>query len=800
MSRKALLILTGILSFAFVAGGQGLKSLKSVDPESDVRAAREMRARMAKIRKKRPTVALVLSGGGAKGAAHIGVIDYLESKGIPVDMVLGTSMGGLVGGLYSLGYTVPQMDSIMRNMDWRMVLSDNVPREFISYTEMKYREKYILELPFYYDKASFQRKVEADMRFDPFVSEHFNPLDIGADDGKTSDFLKRNLLGSLPSGYVSGQNVSNVINSLSVGYQDDMNFFDLPIPFICIAADLVSGKAKIWHDGKINLALRSTMSIPGFFNPVRTDGMVLVDGGIRDNFPAALAKEMGADIIIGVDLADADRTYSDINNLADIISQGIDMLGKEAYERNITVPDLIIRPDITGYDMMSFSTENIDTLISRGHAAAVANDSSLTALKRRIGKSTLKITKPRAVDVGVDSVLVGDIEIRGVTDKEEKILLKRTKIKPDTKFIKSDLDNVVANIYSTNAFNYVKYELIGTEEPFRLVIDCNHGPIHQVGVGLRADTEEVVAILVNVGLNARKILGSRFDFTAKLSANPYFKFHYSYDTPKSPTINATASVGWIDSDIMHVYDKGMSRLAFLNSRQEVYFSNIKWSKFDINLGLRNDFFNFKYRTNDFIVDNEVDHNDYVSLYLDAEMDTFDDGYFPSRGVQAGISYGWTFAGFPIKFKNFHALQFRVKAIAPAGIFAFIPSLNCRFLMGDTPPLPYINLLGGIMDARYAQQQVAFYGTSNVIPAESILTTIRTDFRFRVAKNHYVTGIFNYARDSKDFKSYVTDEARNFFGTAVDYSYNAFFGPVSAGFDWSNVSKKLGFYVSLGYNF
>ena len=273
-------------------------SARGIDPEADSLAIASMRERMADIRRHRPTVALVLSGGGAKGAAHIGVIDYIEKLGIPVDMVLGTSMGGLIGSLYSLGYSPAQMDSLISNIDWNWALTDRVPREYISYSGMKYKEKFLLSVPFFYEKDYFNE-----------LRRH-EQLYIGADrSDHGEDLIKKNLIGSLPSAFIYGQNVSNLISSLTVGYQDSLDFKEFPIPFVCIATDLVSGKAKIWHSGNINTAMRSTMSIPGVFAPVRTDGMVLVDGGIRDNYPTALAREMGADIIIGVDLADSRKTY-----------------------------------------------------------------------------------------------------------------------------------------------------------------------------------------------------------------------------------------------------------------------------------------------------------------------------------------------------------------------------------------------------------------------------------------------------------------------------------------------------------
>ena len=214
---------------------------RSVDPKADSAAVARMRSKMAQIRQHRPTVALVLSGGGAKGAAHVGAIKYIEELGIPVDMVVGTSIGGLVGGLYSLGYPISEVDSLMVNMDWNWVLSDELSRDYVSYTDMKYKEKYLLSIPFYYEKDYYNMKLADDYRFDEF--NRYGPLDFGADSNKGLETFKRNLLGSLPSGYIYGQNVSNLISSLTIGYQDSLDFVDLPIPYACVATDMVSGKA-----------------------------------------------------------------------------------------------------------------------------------------------------------------------------------------------------------------------------------------------------------------------------------------------------------------------------------------------------------------------------------------------------------------------------------------------------------------------------------------------------------------------------------------------------------------------------
>ena len=268
---------------------------------------------------------------------------------------------------------------------------------------------------------------------------------------------------------------------------------------------MVSGKAKIWHSGKMNEAMRSTMSIPGIFAPVRTQGMVLVDGGLRDNYPTTLAREMGADIIIGVDLSQKQRTYVQVNNIGDIISQGIDMLGRDAFEKNVNVPDVKIKPSLPEFNMMSFSPTAIDTIIVRGREAAMAQDSLLKEVALKTVGKYMPPLKKKAYDFHADSLVIADIEIKGVLPREQALLMDRLDLKFGQKISRDDLDDIVAQIYGTQAYDYVTYELLGESEPFKLVLNCKKGPVHQFGLGVRADTEEIVSVLINIGINTHRL-------------------------------------------------------------------------------------------------------------------------------------------------------------------------------------------------------------------------------------------------------------------------------------------------------
>ena len=771
---------------------------RSVSPVEDSIIVARMRAHLDSIRQYRPTVALVMSGGGAKGAAHIGVLHYLDSLKIPIDVVLGTSIGGLMGGLTSMGYNYREIDTLIRSLDWDALMRDKLPREYISYRQMKYREKYLVSMPFYYARDTKNvdpaQRIQADIHLEPGVGHD------------AAHVLRDNLLGSLPSGYVYGQNVSNLFSSLTVGYQDPMDFMKLPIPYACVSTDLVSGKTKVWYDGPINTALRSTMSIPGVFTPVRYKNFVLVEGGMRDNYPTDIAKQIGADIIIGIDVTSPPKIGAQIRNLGDIVSHSMDMLEREVYEKNVYIPDVSIRPDLMGLNMLSFSTENISRLIKNGYAAAKEKDSLLVAIKRRVGEDSLRLAGPHAINLRNTPVRISGMRISGVGDAEEKILKKKLDIHPGDTLSYDRISHAVAQVYATGAYDYVSYELHGKHEPFDLDIICKKGPVHQLGIGMRADTEEFVTAVFNVGLFANRIQGSTLNLDTKLSMNPEFKVRYSYDAPDIPTVNASASVRWTTARVFS--DRNYwPVLEFISSRQEVFVSGLKWSYFDVKFGLRNDLF-YDNTANPYLNDQfgskyrpMEELSSFSSVFIDGMVDNFDRGYFPTKGLKFGLSYNWLFTDYvnPLKENNLHMVNLDFKTILPTGkLFAFIPSFNARCQFGAKSPMVFANAVGGQILGRYFEQQVPFAGIQRMMILDRNLGLARVDLRFNVAKNHYLTGIANYLYTFDSF--WDLKAGRGMYGFALEYSYNTIFGPISANINWSNIIHNVGLYLSFGYNF
>ena len=792
---KKLLFLLAFLVLAAQARAQ--VSFQSLDPVSDSAVCAKMRAKMDRIREHRPTVALVLSGGGAKGAAHVGVLKFLEQAGIPIDMVLGTSMGGLVGGLYSIGYDAAFLDSLFKSVDWSVLLSDRIPPEFISYQQKKYKEKYIVSIPFMYSSEGFMRRKGGE--------DEADALHLGADGGLGDKSLKENIFGSLPAGYIFGHNVNNIFSGLTVGYQDDIDFTELPIPFFCVASEMVSGKAYLWHHGKLNTALRSTMSIPGIFAPVRTDGMILVDGGTRNNFPTDIAREMGADIIIGVELSETDMTYNDINNVADLVWQFIDILGRDSFVKNVNIPDIKIKPDLKGFNMMSFDSQSIDVIINRGYEGAFAKGSELLTLKQILGEDRLELQNKPAVDVGETPITISGIQFSGMSPAEMSYISGKLGIKAGDKVFKKDLEAAVAKIYATKSFEFVNYELLNDEDRFILHVICKKGPVHLVGAGARFDSESLVSALFNVGFNVRKVEGSAFDITAKVASNPYLNVKYTFKIAKMPTFNIESHNAYTDVNIFDFGEAPRLNTKYWRFTQTIYFSDMNWRRQDLKLGIRNDIFNITSLLSEKYIPEEIDSkvrkSDLVSVFLHARNDNLDDGYFPTSGHTAGVSYDYCITGLGSENKPFHLVQFDLGTVIPMGrVVSLVPSLQGRFIFGDNIPLTHMNIIGGSVAGRYFEQQIPFIGVNYATPVSNMLMLARADLRFRVTDNNYISMIVNAVKDSDKLDKNLFLHGDTPLGYGLEYAYDSIIGPIRFNLHYSSITNKLGAYFSMGFDF
>ena len=332
-SRRKFWLLTVLLTFSSIyAVSQGQPQSPS-QPQSQSQPGPQGQPQKTN----RPTIGLVLQGGGALGLAHVGVITWLEEHHIPVNYIAGTSMGGLVGGVYATGRNATELRQVVNGINWDQVMAGQTP----------------------FDDLSFRRKEDA--------RDYPNSLEFG---------IRKGI--QFPEGFNSGQQVSLILDQVSLPYSEIKSFNDLPIPFACVATDLVTGRPKVFHDGSLSLALRSTMSLPGIFTPVRTKDAIYADGGLLQNIPVEVAKNMGADITLAVHLAEAPLAPNANLSSFGVLGQSISVMISANELKSMESADLLISVPLQKYNALSF--DKADEIIKLGYEAAATKAKILLPL------------------------------------------------------------------------------------------------------------------------------------------------------------------------------------------------------------------------------------------------------------------------------------------------------------------------------------------------------------------------------------------------------------------------------------
>jgi len=770
-------------------------STDSVDPVADATFIREVRRRLDQVRteQKRPTVALVLSGGGAKGAAQVGAIKYIEELGIPVDFVCGTSIGGLVGGMYALGYKADELEKLFTSQDWSVMLTDRVSAEYIPYSTKVDRATYLLTLPF--------------GRPAPKDSDHPSPRRREREDFQEV-FERPRGATLLPSGYAFGFNVLNLLSSLSVGYQDSLSFSKLPIPYACVAGDMVTSNAKYWGEGSIVTAMRSTMSIPGLFDPVRTGGMVLVDGGVRNNFPTDLAKAVGADLLIGIELSDARPDYEEIDNLGSILGQFITMLGRDSFSKNVGKSDVFIKPSLGEYNMLSFNREAVDTMLLRGYAAAAAQRDGLLAIREKTGRVSAAAPTPHATDLARTPVALSGIEYDGLDEEDARRMTRLTGLDPATPLTRAAIDEAMARLQASGTLESVSYSLYGTQEPYRLVFHCRKAPVHSFSLGLRADSEEGAALLFRAGLWANRLSGSKLSLTARLGQNMKGVLHYSLDFGDLPTLNLDLSMTRYRGSLGARGEKLKYDVAYWAYREDFYISGVNWTRLDFRAGIAHKGYSLMPQTV-FARDLEIVgmplKSSYIGTYLQGNYYTLDAPYFPQRGVAVHLRADYDFLR-PGRsdFSPVLSGALDVRAAVPlGGKFTFLPDVHLRSIshFGEkmVDGLIHTNFAGGVLAARYTDDQLPFFGVNHVLEVDDYVADVTMELRFNPVEKLYFSALAGVIVTDNEIPGLFKDPLPDIFAFGAQAAYDTIVGPVKFNVHWSN-TQGWGAYLGVGFDF
>lgn len=721
----------------------------------------------ATAQQQRKKVGVVLSGGGAKGVAHIGALKVIEEAGIPIDYIVGTSMGSIIGGLYSIGYTPQQLDSMVRKQDWTFLLSDRVKRSSMSLNERERSEKYVLSLPF-----------------------TKSPKDV------------------ISGGFIKGQNLANLFSDLTVGYHDSIDFNKLPIPFACVSEDVVDGSEIVFHDGVLSTAMRASMAIPGVFTPVRLDSMVLIDGGLKNNYPVDVAKAMGAEIIIGVDVQNDLKKAGQLSSASDILMQIVGLTSQDNYKKNVAMTDTYIKVDVDGYSSASFTASALDTLMHRGEEAAKDQWASLQSLKKKIGIAP--DFKPEAHGPynsfsGAQTLFVKEITFSGMEDDDKSWMIRKCNLKENGEISVDQIEKALSILRGSKSYSNASYTLIETPEGYLLNFLMEEKYEKIINLGIRFDSEEIASLLVNATANLKTRIPSTLSVTGRLGKRYAARIDYTLEPIQMRNINFSYMFQYNDINIYNGGDRAYST-TYKYHLGEFGFSDVWYKNLRFGFGTRFEYFKYKdFLFNQPEISSEINLKAkselFISYYAQLRYNTFNKGYFPSKGSNFGAAYSLYTDNFA-KYRDhapFSALNASWESVfSITNRFAILPSVYGRILIGQDIPYAFENALGGDVFGRYITQQLPFAGVNNIELTERSIIVSGLKLRQRMGSKHYVMLTGNFALCDDNFFKLLKGKA--IYGFSLGYGMDSLFGPLEASLGYSNVSDDVGFYVNLGFSF
>ena len=712
----------------------------------------------------RKKVAVVLSGGGAKGMAHIGVLKVLEKAGIPVDIITGTSMGSIIGGLYAIGYNANALDSMVRVQDWGYVITDKEDLRNQSLGDRRKQNTYF----------------------------YTTGLTIGKRDLQAGGFIK-------------GKNLAELFQQLCTGYTDSLDFtHDLRIPFACVATNVIDNSEVDFHSGRLPQAMRASMAIPAAFSPVRIGDKVLVDGGLKNNYPADIAREMGAEVIIGVTVQGAPKVAEDMSGTMSILSQIIDVNCKNKYDENLAITDLHLQVDTKGYGSASFSPAAIDTLIRRGEELAMRHWNDIIALKQRIGiddSFSPVILQPLRPKVMTEKQHVVGYTFENMTPQAERFLRQKFNLnKVDS--IDAKLEQAITTSMRIDLFyQTAECRLVPEGDDVRVILSAGNRKSVQLHAGVRYDTEEYAAVQVGLDIPMKTAIPVSTDITLRLGKRMMARGELTVH-PRSIT-RPTLTYAFRRNDV-DIYFKGERdyNIRYNQFQAEIIPINHDLRHFNIQYGLRWDYMHYRNKLGTETAIQVVLKNEhFYSYHARVNYNSEDNWYFPTRGARFSAEYSYLTDNFA-KLDDKPGMS-EVKAnwrmsFTLGDRFTLQPMFYGRLLFGTIVPPAFGNTIGGDWFGHYVEQQMPFAGIGNMEYVDHHFVAAQLQAQQRISDNNYV--LFRVAGAQQASKVKELLDSRTLIGVQASYYYNTMFGPVGASIGYSNRTKKPYLFLNIGYEF
>ena len=711
----------------------------------------------------RKKVAVVLSGGGAKGVGHVGALKVIERAGVPIDIITGTSMGSIVGGLYAIGYHADALDSIVRHQDWNALILDREDLSRQSIEERQRQNSYIISTGLSFSKD-------------------------------------RRLKGG---GIIRGKNLHSLFERLVAGYSDSIDFNQLPIPFACVATNLVDFTEYDFHSGYLAQAMRASMAIPAVFTPVRIDSMVLVDGGMRNNYPADLARQMGADIIIGISVTDNPIPADELDKPSNILMQILDINTKNKYQENLAITDVMIKVDTKGYTAASFTSQALDTLLRRGEEAAMAHWDELAQVRQRLGLSQAAVNVASGSRHNPAFPAITNVEFTNIGSFDEKYIRSKFHLHQGDTIDTRRIEQMLTAMRSVLFYQDPTYHLTKTDGGMKAIVNAGPKKTTQLNLGVRFDTEEMVALQVNGNFPLRKSVLPDVDLTLRLGMRIMARLDLTFYPGR--LLRPTLSYAF-HRDEVNIYEQGDKDYNFTYNQHAVELSllNFNVRNFNVVAGLPWDNYHFPHvlrgeQTHHTIGDLSNGH--YYSYYARVNYNSEDNWYFPSRGAKLNAQ----FAYYTDNFARLNdqpglrdvSVMWRM-SMPFSHRFTLQPMLYGRLLFGEERPAILSNLIGGEWFGHRVFQQQPFAGVNYLEHVDPFFVAMQLQAQQRFGRNHYFLLRAAVGQQAMEIGELL--DSRTLLGGSFSYYYDAVFGPLGASVGYSNKTKQPYFYINLGYVF
>jgi len=738
---------------------------------------------------KKPKVVLVLSGGGAKGLAHIATLQTLDSLGIVPDLVIGTSMGSVVGGLYSMGYSGDSIASIASTINWKKVLGGSLSLRYVSNEEKNQFKQYLVDF----------------------------------------DLVKRKP--KVYSSVLNDSNLRNLLATLTFPVLEINNFDDLSIPFRAMTTDIVNGKEVLLSKGSLSLAMRASMSIPAIFKPVPYNKTLLVDGGVLNNFPVDVAVELGADFIIGSDVGGGMASKEDLDNMATLLFQSGMLMSNIKNPENQKLCDILINH----YPNLTYSTSDFEKgklIYEEGKIATKENLDKLVDLAEILKEFEQK--NHELPDVK-NLAIFDTITYTGIREGNIELIKARINIKANEPYTPAELVQGINRAMGTTLFRQITYNTFVFEDKIGLQFNGLQHSRHQLKGSLHYDTYRGVGLIANY--TGRNIMGksSRFFVSLDIAQQPKFRIQYQKNIGEQKK-------WWWRSDVLFEHLKQKVFIAGKVADEMNYNHLLFDNQFNKNINPFNSFIgvgiNYELTKITPILDpNIINLSSYLfnnfEFYAHYVYNNMNREFYPTKGNTFKGSIGRSFLSkvdlnynleeltdFKGKTNSYTKLNLEFEKRVPFNNrITGIIGANTNIIFEDNLKTGQISFsefgyaqkyfLGGNLPNQ-RKNSYMFPGLHEDELNVSQITKLNLAVQFNPAGNLYVIphvdiaslgfGSFkNYYENLFSFSGNWTEGDTNslLFSAGTSFSYNSFLGPVNFDVSWVNRINKVRLFFSIG---